>query len=312
VDPCDWIHCCCFPDYFKMRFLIPLLFVAVTLVDAMPRGPPQQGGMPPIDPQANPGMRKAILDMIMSQIQRASPNTLQTMLGQLIGKYNSRPNHHHRPQGGNFGGFRPHKPGPPAFRPPVPPFQPQPLPNFGMPPGNVSRPAKPQPRPQPKPQPKPQPAKKKVMPPQPRPVHRRPPPTRPPPPANTGPLGVETPGATYGAATGGYASSMAFGGTYCPPGAASFAMGSDTCKDKIIYEALYNKTNGKPLYSWVPPAQPWDPYSIPDNVKDQAMNILIQKVMSSPTKKATNKQKDLMRALGDPPNHVKPMFGIWF
>jgi len=256
VDPCDWIHCCCFPDYFKMRFLIPLLFVAVTLVDAMPRGPPQQGGMPPIDP----GMRKAILDMIMSQIQR----------------------------GGNFGGFRPHKPGPPAFRPPVPPFQPQPLPNFGMPPGNV------------------------FMPPQPRPVHRRPPPTRPPPPANTGPLGVETPGATYGAAaTGGYASSMAFGGTYCPPGAASFAMGSDTCKDKIIYEALYNKTNGKPLYSWVPPAQPWDPYSIPDNVKDQAMNILIQKVMSSPTKKATNKQKDLMRALGDPPNHVKPMFGIW-
>merc|ERR1719239_1303644 len=96
-----------------MRFLIPLLFVAVTLVDAMPRGPPQQGGMPPIDP----GMRKAILDMIMSQIQRASPNTLQTMLGQLIGKYNSRPNHHHRPQGGNFGGFRPQA-GPPSLPPP--------------------------------------------------------------------------------------------------------------------------------------------------------------------------------------------------
>jgi len=109
---------------------------------------------------------------------------------------------------------------------------------------------------------------------------------------------------------GGHAGGMAFGGKYCPPN--SFGFGSDTCKDKVIYEALYHKKTGNPLYSWGPPSNRMDPYSISDNVKDQAMNILIQKVMSSPNKKPTQKQRELMRALGDPPNHVKAMFGILY
>jgi len=104
-----------------------------------------------------------------------------------------------------------------------------------------------------------------------------------------------------------------YGGEYCPPGNMALTTGKDKCKDMIIHDALYNKTTGQPLYpSWVPPRNPMDPYSIPDHVKDRAMNILIHKVSTSPGRKATLKQKNLMRALGDPPNHAKAMFGIYW
>jgi len=94
-----------------------------------------------------------------------------------------------------------------------------------------------------------------------------------------------------------------------PTGNAAMMTGADKCKDLIILEAIYDK-NGNPLYRWVPPMNAMDPTSIPDNLKDHIMNVLIQKVQSQPGRQATNKQMNLMRALGDPPNYAKPMFGI--
>jgi len=126
-----------------------------------------------------------------------------------------------------------------------------------------------------------------------------------------------------GAGAGGYGYGGGYGGGYgapgtilgqlkmqCPQGQMVFATGADKCKDLVILEAIYDAKTMRPLYRWVPPINQMDPTSIPDNLKDQIQNVLIQKVQSQPNRMATPKQKALQNALGDPPNYAKPMFGI--
>jgi len=126
-----------------------------------------------------------------------------------------------------------------------------------------------------------------------------------------------------GAGAGGYGYGGGYGGGFgapgtilgqlkmqCPQGQMVFATGADKCKDLVILEAIYDAKTMRPLYRWVPPLNQMDPTSIPDNLKDQIQNVLIQKVQSQPNRMATPKQKALQNALGDPPNYAKPMFGI--
>lgn len=86
-----------------------------------------------------------------------------------------------------------------------------------------------------------------------------------------------------------------FNHVYCPPGPTS----SDTCKDQKLYDFLYFP-NGDPRYDWVGPANPFDPTSISDNVKDMAQDILVMKVRSRANPVPSAKEWELMTLLGDP------------
>merc|ERR1712154_193015 len=85
----------------------------------------------------------------------------------------------------------------------------------------------------------------------------------------------------------------------CPPVPGPASLASDNCKDVLIYDSLYFP-NGTKRYPWVPAnSNPWDPYSLSDNLKDMVQNILHWKVQKRGTP-PTAKESLLMRALGDP------------
>merc|ERR1712244_176054 len=85
----------------------------------------------------------------------------------------------------------------------------------------------------------------------------------------------------------------------CPPVPNEMSLASDNCKDVLIYDSLYFP-NGTKRYPWVPAnSNPWDPYSLSDNLKDMVQNILQWKVQKRGTP-PTAKESLLMRALGDP------------
>ncbi|XP_055873738.1 basic proline-rich protein-like isoform X3 [Biomphalaria glabrata] len=90
---------------------------------------------------------------------------------------------------------------------------------------------------------------------------------------------------------------------YCPPGPTS----NDACKDQKLQEALYHP-DGRPRYNWVPPRNPWDT-SLPDTVKDTALNVLMMKVNSRPGRVPTPKEAELMSLLGDPKDQHLMGFG---
>merc|ERR1719158_2382957 len=71
-------------------------------------------------------------------------------------------------------------------------------------------------------------------------------------------------------------------------------------RTKKLHEALYFP-GGQPRYDWVPASNPWDPYSISDNVKDTARGILMHKVRSRGINaQPSAKEWELMNLLGDP------------
>ncbi|XP_059149819.1 uncharacterized protein LOC131936770 [Physella acuta] len=94
---------------------------------------------------------------------------------------------------------------------------------------------------------------------------------------------------------------------FCPPGPTT----SDHCKDQKLQEALYHP-DGTPRYNWVPPRNPWDT-SLPDTVKDTALNVLMMKINSRPGRQPTPKEAELISYLGDPKDYHMmggPQFGM--